>query len=444
MENDTEPVVEMAPTVSKQQDKDKRTKMLQKGAADSRKGKRNEGMVSQLSGSEVTIYKRAVKLAGLNEQPEQPQVDKFIAQVRHESSEKQKRKVPSSDDKFMDTSDESVEHTHTAVAGINTQFFNTQDNVNRLGGDYFAEVEAGPSNDAHFATERSAEVQVDDLVCDAEKSRARMFEVPGKDMMGNAGHHPNMLHQHLESMINPFNSVAWIDEDYQMIDAHIDEVLKCKIQDFEFVDFSKLLSKNHYHRDDKQRLEIVNKQGMTYLAPMTDQGVNISSYAKWEQAFHMYSNVLTSKFPGKATELLQYNHTIHTVSTAYLWDNIYQYDKEFRYHISRHPSRSWAIILQQAWTMLLKDRIKNDNSIFNKGNFNARQGGGRKEICKCFNKGKCSYGLSYKYDHCCAVPKCGKFGHRLHICLLRDDDSKSGMGGKESVGNNQNNQESCK
>ena len=143
----------------------------------------------------------------------------------------------------------------------------------------------------------------------------------------------------------------------------------------------------------------------------------INTYQKWEQAFRIYSNVLTSAFPKKATELLQYNHTIHSAAASYHWDNVYSYDKEFRYHISRHPYRSWAAILQQAWTMLLKDRIRNNNSYFQKGSFN-RGSKKDKEPCHRFNKGRCTYGLSCKFDHRCSVKKCGKFGHGAHICRL--------------------------
>ena len=66
--------------------------------------------------------------------------------------------------------------------------------------------------------------------------------------------------------------------------------------------------------------------------------------------------VYTSCHPERGTELIQYNHIIQTASGSYLWDNVYQYDREFRRHMERHPGRNWGIILQQAWTMFLKDR----------------------------------------------------------------------------------------
>ena len=239
---------------------------------------------------------------------------------------------------------------------------------------------------------------------ESEQNKITMFEVPGK------------------TNSKPITSV--IDEDYQMIDTHVDETLKKKILNFKYIDFSRLIPKNRFALDEdnqNQRLEIVNKNGMSYLSPVSDrEGVVVNTYNKWEQAFRVYSNVVTTKFPTKSTELLQYNHTIHTAFMTYAWDNVYAYDKEFRRHISKHPYRSWNVILQQAWTMLLKDRISRNENIFQRGAATPNQRGndrtgGRREICKRFNRGKCHFGLSCKYEHRCAIPKCGKFGHGAHI-----------------------------
>ena len=88
----------------------------------------------------------------------------------------------------------------------------------------------------------------------------------------------------------------------------------------------------------------------------------------------------------------------------------------------RHPEKSGGVILQQAWTMLLKDRIHNhSNQLFQKGNLPRNKSKKDKEPCKRFNWGKCTFGLSCKFDHRCSVPKCGKFGHGAHICHLRDE-----------------------
>ena len=136
----------------------------------------------------------------------------------------------------------------------------------------------------------------------------------------------------------------------------------------------------------------------------------INNFTKWEQAFRVFCNIYTEFFPNKAKELIQYNHIINIASQSFAWDNVYKYDKDFRRHISKHPTRSWGIILQQAWTMRLKDRMGD----------RAQRGGGadrnraRRDICWKFNLGSCTYGLSCKFDHRCAL--CLKFGHGVHNC----------------------------
>ena len=60
--------------------------------------------------------------------------------------------------------------------------------------------------------------------------------------------------------------------------------------------------------------------------------------------------------------------------------------------------------------MCLRDRIRLDETKKHHG----LNGKPRKEICRRFNKGTCTAGLSCKFDHRCE--KCGKFGHGKHIC----------------------------
>ena len=51
-----------------------------------------------------------------------------------------------------------------------------------------------------------------------------------------------------------------------------------------------------------------------------------------------------------------------------------------------------------------------------------QSGKGKREPCRRYNKGKCTFGLSCNCDHRCSVPKCGKFGHGAHICRMREDN----------------------
>ena len=269
------------------------------------------------SESEVTIYKQAVNQLD-------PNLGKQIDDLLNKSRQglggldlNGKRKVSYSSDENMDTSDETVD-TELGLANAGLSLISERPR-------HQDEARPGTSFEQAVAAavpapppQRTAEENVEFLITEHEKSKARIYEVPGK--------------VHNTVSVN----VAKIDEDYQMIDAHVDEAFKKKVIGFEYIDFSKLIVKNKTVREEEnQRLEIVNKNGMSYLAPVQERdGTQISSYAKWEQAFRVYSNIITGTFPHKATELLQYHHAIHTAAMSYVWENVYAYDKEFRHHIS--------------------------------------------------------------------------------------------------------------
>ena len=151
-------------------------------------------------------------------------------------------------------------------------------------------------------------------------------------------------------------TTAMMDEDYLVIGAHIDETLQSKIVKGEYIDFGKLLPRDKVLADDESKLELVIHNGKTFWVP-TSETIAISHFSKWEQAFRIYANVYTKRFPHRSSKLIQYNHIIHTIAGMYVWENVYSYDKEFRMHLSKHPNRSWSVILQQAWSMKLKDRL---------------------------------------------------------------------------------------
>ena len=139
----------------------------------------------------------------------------------------------------------------------------------------------------------------------------------------------------------------------------MDDNTRHKIGNAEYVDFAKLMPKDRVANEDDQRMEIVNRGGMTYWLPVGDhEGTVISNYSRWEQAFRVFNNVYTSFHPHRAGELIQYGHVIHTASQSFIWENVYRYDCDFRTHMSRHHmNHSWGVILQQAWSMFLKDKI---------------------------------------------------------------------------------------
>ena len=214
---------------------------------------------------------------------------------------------------------------------------------------------------------------------------------------------------------------AEVDEEYLVIGGHVEPSLEEKITQFHYIDFAKLLPKDRIARTEDNPMELVFKNGTTYFTPVADRETSvIGNFNKWEQAFCIYSKILTKAHPAKAGELIQYNHVIYTAALTFCWDNVYAYDREFHMHISKFPSRNWGVILQQAWSMCLKDRIRQTADSTSAGN-QQQQKNKSSEICHRFNKGKCTYGMNCRYQHRCSLPKCGKYGHGAHICRRRHD-----------------------
>ena len=257
------------------------------------------------------------------------------------------------------------------------------------------------------------------IVQEAERAKAKIYSTKGNDMFNLGG-----------QLVNS----AIVDENYMVVGNHIDEGTVKKIVNGEYVDFGKLIPRDRILAEEDGRMEMVVRSGKMYWMPVND-AISINGFSRWEQAFRIFSNIYTKAYPQRSTELIQYNHIIHTVSMSYMWDNVYAYDKEFRIHMSRNPGRSWSVILQQAWSMRLKYRLHRVENSFgaNRGSYGfGSQGSGDRakvnEPCRRFNRGKCNFGPGCKYEHCCL--NCNKFGHGILTCRRLSGDRDRNSGGR--------------
>ena len=224
-----------------------------------------------------------------------------------------------------------------------------------------------------------------------------------------------------------------VDEEYSVVGGHLDESLINKIKRGEYVDFGKLLPKDRIAVEEDNRLQPIFKEGQIYWQTPSEPGT-ISNFNRWEKAFRVFAKIYTKYHPQRASELIQYSHDIHAASLTFTWDNVYPYDKEFRLHLSKHTMRSWGVILQHAWNLKMKDRLslgyhhaqdRTRNSGYSSDNkFDKQVGKKKRECCKCYNRGKCTYGSNCKYEHRCSY--CNKFGHGILTCrkLNADKDNK--------------------
>ena len=168
-----------------------------------------------------------------------------------------------------------------------------------------------------------------------------------------------------------------VDEEYAIVGAHIDENLKRKIISGDYVDFARLIPRDSVSMEADKRLEIVSRNGQTFFQPMVKrEGVGINNIFRWDQAFRVYCTLYTEIHHHRAPEMIQYSHIIHHANQLFIWENVYAYDVDFHIHMSKHPERSWGIILQQAWSMRLQDRVVRNNNLAGAVMTNYAQSGG--------------------------------------------------------------------
>ena len=375
------------------------------------------------SPSETTIYHDAIPRESDQIETDDLEITFNFNKVDLSDGEGVKRDSTSSEER-IDTSDEMME-----IEGV--------DNLNdRFIADCEAEAKRRKSRDeATPREERRRTPGRPQLAVDrAESGTAKVHSLPGnlcadKIDISCLTHSPAGGMQ-TQSFVH---QSSMVDENYMSIDSYLDDQIKHRIHRGDYVDFERLLPRSR-NLGDEHKLELVYKGGQTFFVPAVDKegGNVITNFHKWEQTFCVFSNVYARAHPSRATELIQYNHTIFTASSAYSWENVYAYDREFRHHMARFPNRNWALILQQAWTMILKDRVR---SMDNKGQYQTNHvNKSNREACKCFNKGLCTAGRSCAYNHRCL--ECGKFGHGAHICRRRKNKSNGGGNTSENQRNN--------
>ena len=212
------------------------------------------------------------------------------------------------------------------------------------------------------------------------------------------------------------------DDDFFHITCHIDPSLRIKIQRGEFIDLEKLLSKDGSYNKDK-RIELINKGGDTYFAPVQDRDTKINSVCHWEQAFRIYATIYTKANPNRASEIWQYVHMINTAALSFHWDNVSFYDTSFRQLMGYKPWRSWAKTYVQGWKLAMRDTIvKNANpkTAYTGGKESSGRDW-RDNCCWRFNRNRCNRSPC-NFDHHCTY--CGGWGHGYYNCRKEQAQQK--------------------
>ena len=168
------------------------------------------------------------------------------------------------------------------------------------------------------------------------------------------------------------------------VTCHVDNLLKEKIRNGEFVELEKLLPRDRGSLvmnnsgedfDFKTFLQAITQNNNTYLGPphMDNRERKINTIRRWEQAFRVYAAIYTEAHPGRAAEIWQYVYTINTAALSFQWDNVYFYDQTFRLLMEEKPWRSWSKTYTQGWNTAMRDTIGGPQGRAAKNNSNQTQ-----------------------------------------------------------------------
>lgn len=222
-----------------------------------------------------------------------------------------------------------------------------------------------------------------------------------------------------------------IDLKHVHLTSHVDRKLRDRIMEGDFtVDFKRLIPQSRSRCKTDERLNVVNKDGVTHFVPADHENFKeINSYKQWEIAFKVFMGVFISKWPQRSQELLEYSHVIQNASLTYPWENVFNYDIAIREIMTDHPTRLWGQICQRTWAIELGEPTS--KVTYNQtpsGNASGAGSKGQKKPCWKFNKGRCTFGSNCEYDHRCSV--CGGRSHGRHNCFKR---AKGGEKGQKEV-----------
>ena len=115
-----------------------------------------------------------------------------------------------------------------------------------------------------------------------------MYDVAGKQSQTHSVDNIQRCLESLRAEQSEFSQLA--DEDYLLVASHVEEGVRAKIINHEYVDFARLLRRdrsNGLDEDAQQRMVMVNKGGLSYWVPLTDKSNSINGYARWDQAFRV-------------------------------------------------------------------------------------------------------------------------------------------------------------
>ena len=227
------------------------------------------------------------------------------------------------------------------------------------------------------------------------------------------------------------------DDDLMFVSCNVEENTIEKVEKGKFFEMDRFLNKPDEINDqnDEQKMVLVNRGGWSAWEPAGNhRKQKITNVHLWEKAFRVYMAIYTRVNPHKASEMIQYLHTIHLAASKFSWENVAQYDRIFRRWMEKNPNRSWGKTLSQMWNICMTDPVNTKTN-----NVSGKKEGYSCPNCWKFNKGNCNY-PNCQFPHKCTY--CGGTSHGANACFKKGRKSENKNQTRESV--KQNTQPSTK
>ena len=187
--------------------------------------------------SDTTIYKDAV-MDEISEPTKILVVDSevtFNLKQSHANVESERRGSTSSEDQ-IDTSDEIMD-VDNFIADCEARALNSKGGVVRESED------------------KTYQYKGDDMIREAEAAKVRMAATPGEFQ----SNHCNVLVSFCRQQ------AVIVDKNYIMVGSHVDENLRNKIVQHEYVDFARLLPRDRLACEDDHRMELCAERRFNIL-----------------------------------------------------------------------------------------------------------------------------------------------------------------------------------
>ena len=143
-----------------------------------------------------------------------------------------------------------------------------------------------------------------------------------------------------------------------------------KILTGDFMELSKLLPKNFNVLNPSQDEPLTLTVENAVVKVNEAKTISITGISEWTTAFSAYMGVLISKFPHRASELLEYMSLIRYAARDHKGLGLCVYAIKFRQKAATNKSLKWSTIDSQLWLKtftVAPSLLKEDIGVFQSG-----------------------------------------------------------------------------